>query len=280
MQRYTPFGYKVENGEIAANEPEATAVRMIFKFYLDGLSYKEIAAIMESQRISYNESSACWNKNMVKRILENNRYIGKQDSPKLISEPDFERVSVISAEKYTRKAIQVPTAAQSIKSRALCLECGNQFKRLHDSRVREKWYCENSKCKTELKITDAMLQEAVVSLLNRLIAELSLVQAPAAEPCYSLEITKLNNEINRELGKRDCNEDYVKSLIMACAAEKYETCDDGGSQYQSEQLRSILERQNPITDFDDGLFEKTVRHLFIGKDGTVSLQLINGQTIG
>ena len=66
---------------------------------------------------------------------------------------------------------------------------------------------------------------------------------------------------------------------MACAAEKYEACDDGGSQHQSEQLRSILERQNPIMKFDDGLFEKTVRHLFISRDGTVSLQLINGQII-
>ena len=266
MQRYTPFGYKMENGEIAVSEPEAAAVRMIFKLYLDGFSYKEIAATMESQGMDYR--------------LENSRYIGKQGSPKLISEPDFERVSLIRVEKYTRRAIRVPTAAKSIKTRALCRECGSKFKRQHDSRVTEKWYCENSECKTELKITDAMLQKEVVSLLDRVIADPSLMQAPSVEPCYSLEITKLNNEINRELGKRDCNEDYVKSLIMACAAEKYETCDDGGSQYQSEQLRSILERQNPITDFDDGLFEKTVRHLFIGKNGTVSLQLINGQTIG
>lgn len=278
-QRYIPFGYKVENGALAVNEPEAAAVKKIFKFYLDGLSYQEIAAIMESQGIDYNECSACWNKNMVKRILENSRYTGEQDYPKLIFEPDYEQVSVIRVEKYTRKAIQVPPVAQSIKAKAFCRECGNKFKRLHDSRLAEKWYCENSECKTELKITDIMLQEAAVSLLNTLIADTSIVHAPSTESCVSLGITRLNNEINRELEKKDCNEDYVKSMIMACAAEKYEACDDGDSQYQSEQLQNIFKAQKPITKFDDGLFEKTVRYLLISKDGSVGLQLTNGQII-
>ena len=41
---------------------------------------------MESEKIKYIEDSDHWNKNMVKRIIENEKYLGTNKYPQLIDE--------------------------------------------------------------------------------------------------------------------------------------------------------------------------------------------------
>ena len=69
--RTIPFGYMMKNGEIEIKPVESKAVQEIFNLYLDGSSLMTIAGYMKSQSISYNGINNMWNKNMVKRILEN-----------------------------------------------------------------------------------------------------------------------------------------------------------------------------------------------------------------
>ena len=61
----------MQKGEIIAEPTESQAVKDIFKLYLDGNSMSEIARQMSISQISYNGITFDWNKNMVKRILEN-----------------------------------------------------------------------------------------------------------------------------------------------------------------------------------------------------------------
>lgn len=51
-KRYLPFGYQIEQGEIAIVSKESNAVRFIFEEYLAGKSLKEIADILCLQKIS------------------------------------------------------------------------------------------------------------------------------------------------------------------------------------------------------------------------------------
>ena len=44
---------------------------------------------------------ALWNKNMVCRVLENQRYIGKNGYPQIITSEDFEQAARIKAERNT-----------------------------------------------------------------------------------------------------------------------------------------------------------------------------------
>lgn len=84
--RTIPFGYMMHNGEIQLNPTEAKAVQEIFKMYLDGSSLLTIAGYMSNTEISYNGISQTWNKNMAKRILENEKYIGKGQFPVIVNE--------------------------------------------------------------------------------------------------------------------------------------------------------------------------------------------------
>ena len=96
--RSIPLGYCMVNGKYALNDLEAGAVRKIFADYIGGKSLKTIAAEMQ---IPYNTGKAVWNKNMVCRVLENRKYIGKNDYPQIISAEDFEQAAHIKAERNT-----------------------------------------------------------------------------------------------------------------------------------------------------------------------------------
>ena len=53
----------------------------------------EIARQMSINQISYNGITFDWNKNMVKRILENEKYLGKDGYPALIDSETFNRAN-------------------------------------------------------------------------------------------------------------------------------------------------------------------------------------------
>ena len=86
------------NGKYALNAREAEAVRKIFADYIGGKSLKTIAAEMQ---IPYNTGKAVWNKNMVCRVLENQKYIGENGYPQIISAEDFEQAAYIKVERNT-----------------------------------------------------------------------------------------------------------------------------------------------------------------------------------
>lgn len=103
--RSIPFGYCMVNGKYALNAPEAETVRKIFNEYIGGKSLKTIAAEMQ---IPYNMGKAVWNKNMVCRVLENKKYIGKNGYPPIVTAEDFEQAAYIKAERntYRKPALQ------------------------------------------------------------------------------------------------------------------------------------------------------------------------------
>ena len=129
-------------------------------------------------------------------------------------------------------------------------------------------------------ISDKILLESICTALNTVIAQPGLLGQPERRPYEpSLDVTKLNNQINRELEKTEVDSDYVKLLIFNCAAEKYASSSDCESEYLTEQLRERFQNQSPLTEFDPALFEETVKQVLLEPDGTVHLKLINNQII-
>lgn len=82
--RTIPFGYCMRNGKIITGLTESKAVVRIFEEYLNGSSLLQIAKLMESEKIRYTVNSEHWNKNMVKRIIENERHLGNGKYPQII----------------------------------------------------------------------------------------------------------------------------------------------------------------------------------------------------
>ncbi len=120
--------------------------------------------------VPYSEG-AVWNKNMVKRILENKKYLGTDKFPQLVSEEMFRAVN----EKKSRKATSLcvlPENMKIVRNLAVCKECGGRL-----FRKNELWDCRNSNCyRFQFQLTDQMLTGAVLTVLNSAIANPSLLE--------------------------------------------------------------------------------------------------------
>ena len=81
--RKLPYGYRMEMGETCINEEEAAYVKQIFSDYLDGASFKSIADGLTKHSITFDGEKP-WNKNMVARLLSDERYTGKAGFPEII----------------------------------------------------------------------------------------------------------------------------------------------------------------------------------------------------
>lgn len=101
-QRKIPFGYQVQNGRINCQPEEAKFVRSIFSHYLLGSSYSQIADEMARQGVRYHQHTAQWNKHMVKRILENERYLGMDGYPRLVTDEEFRCSPAAERTEYLR----------------------------------------------------------------------------------------------------------------------------------------------------------------------------------
>lgn len=83
--RYVPFGYEVIDGVTCIVEREAEVVRNVYALYIQGLSLIKIAGRLNMLSITYASDGREWDKHMVKRMLENPKYIGEKGYDKLLS---------------------------------------------------------------------------------------------------------------------------------------------------------------------------------------------------
>jgi len=277
QNRYLSFGYRIVNGVLTIDETEAEAVRHIYADYLSGQSYKSIATKMTAGAVPYKADSPAWNKHMVKRILENPRYTGEKGFPAVIEPDRYHAVSEIIQQKNICQPLS--EELNIIRKKLYCFNCGSKYERDGRSAKYESWCCK-AEGRTGRRISDEILLESICTALNTVIAQPGLLGQRERRPHEpSLDVTKLNNQINRELEKTEVDSDYVKLLIFNCAAEKYAFCGDCDGAYLTEQLRERFQNHPPLTEFDPMLFEETVKKVLLEPDGTAHLKLINNQII-
>ena len=70
--RKLPFGYEMKLGIVTTRPDEKPWVEYIFRQYITGVSLKEIAEMLSEDGTPYDADKA-WNKNMVSRILADER---------------------------------------------------------------------------------------------------------------------------------------------------------------------------------------------------------------
>ncbi|MBR4101859.1 MAG: recombinase family protein [Oscillospiraceae bacterium] len=270
--RTIPFGYMMQNGEITTNPTEVLAVVTIFSDYLAGHSLLDIAKRME---VPYSEGSV-WNKNMVKRILENEKYLGTDRFPQLISEEMFRAVN----EKKSRKATSLcvlPEDMKIVRNLAVCKECGGRL-----FRKNELWDCRNSGCyRFQFQLTDQMLTGAVLTVLNSVIANPSLLECDSEVGRYApdAEIIRRENEIRHKMDAANPDFDRTKAEILELAQLKYSRCAYSDTPQKTAVLRDILAGKEQLNTLDTGLLKSCVERISVSHFCTVEVELINGVTI-
>lgn len=276
--RVIPFGYCMRNGKITVDFTESKAVIRIFEEYLNGSSLMQIAKLMETEKIRYSGDSDRWNKNMVKRIIENKKYLGNEKYPQIISEKFFDQVN----EKRVSKATSVCSISedlQEIRSRTYCAGCGHKLSRIGGNCRSAKWDCHNPDCyRLEYQLTDQMIIGAVLTVLNTAIANPSLIESSGEISVYfpTADVIRKQNEINQMTDSTQVDFDRVKSEIFKLAEMKYECCTYDDNPKKTAQLRSLLENYEQLNSLDIGLFKSCVNRILISHFCTIEIEFING----
>jgi len=271
-ERKIPFGYAMQNGNIIPHSKESEAVRIIFAMYCGGASYGRIAAEMMEQGIPYYKKTNRWNKNMVSRILENERYLGADGYPKLVTDSDFLSARFL---RQTKTAYApAPKEIQPIKEKAVCAACGGRMKR-DTKNGHPRWQCQNPDCGLIVHIKDDDLLEATKKQLEKLAKAPHFLVTPSQETAPSIDAIRIQNELNLCLNRAGTSPEYLKSLIFASAEERYNSTPDPTPDYEAEQFQQQLEQYPYTTETLTELFQKYVAAVLIGVDG-ITLRLSDG----
>ena len=279
--RVIPFGYCMKSGEITTEPKEVCAVAEIFSEYLNGSSLLQIAKLMESKKIRYTEDSDRWNKNMVKRIIENEKYLGTDKYPQIIDKDIFNQAN----EKRIRKANTLNLVCndlQEIRKVTYCLECGEKLFRRTNGKGREYWNCGNPDCfKYEYRLTDQMIIGAVLTVLNTAIANPSLIENSGEISVYSptVDVIRKQNEINQMTDSLQMDFDRVKAEIFKLAEMKYDCCTYNDSPQKAAEIKALLKNHEQLNTLDIGLFKACVSRIWISHFCTIEVELINGVRI-
>ncbi|MFR5797218.1 MAG: recombinase family protein [Oscillospiraceae bacterium] len=279
--RNIPFGYTMQKGEIIAEPTESQAVKDIFKLYLDGKSMSEIARQMSISQISYNGITFDWNKNMVKRILENEKYLGKDGYPVLIDSETFYRANARKKSKAT-SVNEISEELKIIRNLSYCTECGHRLSRFGGNTQTDKWDCRNPECsRFNYRLTDNMIKDILLHILNAVIANPDLLDTDSEISGYTpnIKVKCQQNEINRLMDNPQIDTEKAKTEILKLAELKYECCTYDEGPQKTEYLKELLSGKEQLNIIDYDLLKSCVSRILIGHFYTVEIEFINGVTI-
>lgn len=241
--RKLPFGYRMEGGQVRIVEAEVEIVEMVFACYAKGASYETLVKSLNKGTIPYAPSRP-WNKNMVARILQDERYLGDDVYPPLVTAEQFTR-----AEPDHAGSLACPQV-KDIRILIRCPACGGAVRRER----KNGWRCPN--CMTaSAKTNDRRLLEDVESLLRW------LQDHPEAVIIPTVTVEGTDGTIEN------------KTTALAQAAARLDALDS--TDYEALRIRYILAHAGP----EDSLLRQVASALLLYPDGTIHLRLKNGQTL-
>ena len=267
----------MQKGEIIAEPTENQAVKDIFKLYLDGNSMSEIARQMSISQISYNGITFDWNKNMVKRILENEKYLGKDGYPVLIDSETFYRANARKKSKAT-SVNEISEELKIIRSLTYCTECGHRLSRIGGNTQTDKWDCRNPECsRFNYRLTDNMIKDILLHILNAVIANPDLLDTDSEISGYTpnIKVKCQQNELNRLMDNPEIDSEKVKTEILRLAELKYDCCVYNDSPQKTEYLKELISGREQLNTLDIDLLKSCVSRILIGHFYTVEIEFIN-----
>ncbi|HCA29757.1 MAG TPA: hypothetical protein DEP23_09425 [Ruminococcaceae bacterium] len=278
--RRFPYGYEMVNGYIQPCKDELKVLNQIFSDYIGGKNLKNIAESLTNQKVEYLLGEHGWNKNRIKRIIEDERYLGNDTYPKLISDEIYRQANAIKANRRTTTDCIVHSDNKPFVYVVKCAKCGSKMLHRTDrnKKLSETWYCQNSDCKASVKMNISDVQNKVTMLLNQVIKNPRLAECTYhMKPEFSINIRKAENEISRMLEQLDFDKDDLKNLIFGCAAKKYD--EDKSARHITNRLKADFENLSPLSEFQVELFQRTVSQILLASDDTVHIRLKNNNII-
>ena len=240
--RKQPFGYKMEFGEIVLQPQEAETVRSIYLQYLAGASFKQLAEQLQTEDVPYDVGKP-WNKNMVARILEDDRYIGEKYFPALISTEQFH------AAQERRKEMR-PAYKQTPAQKELRKLCGG--------------------------IVPDSVARRVLKILNQVVDDPQLIKIESSGVPTTEDIRQRRLELDKLLQTPPVDEEIARQKAMELAVLTLVSVEM--EEYEAHRLRSIFGKQAKMRELDANLLRQSVWKITYGSK-TVKVLLKNNQVL-
>ena len=265
QNRTIPYGYKKEMGKIKINIEESKIIKRIYLEYAQGESYKKIAESLTAEKINYLENKAVWNKNMIARILQNNKYLGTEEYPQIICE-EIKQDSVLAQKTYTHTE---STLIKHIKPLLMCDVCGGKIKRRLKTSGVERWYCENDTSHISVKMSDSIIEDDTIYLIKTKLKDYEFTQSNSNRT--TMEIIELQNKIDKELISEEIDVDKLHTDIKKLAELKYEILDDT-IHMKINSLDKL--KSNPIENI--GELKYILKEIYVNNLELKNIILVNG----
>ena len=241
-KRKQPFGYKMELGEIVPQPQEAETVRSIYLQYLAGASFKQLAEQLQTEDVPYDVDKP-WNKNMVARVLEDERYIGERNFPALIPTEQFH------AAQERRKEMR-PAYKQTPAQKELRKLCGG--------------------------IVPDSVARKVLKILNQVVDDPQLIKIESSSVPTAEDIRQRRLELDKLLQTPPVDEEIARQKAMELAVLTLVSVEM--EEYEAHRLRSIFGKQTKMQELDADLLKQGVRKIECRSDD-VRIILKNNQVL-
>ena len=239
--RKQPFGYEMKRGEVIICQPEAEAVRHIFRRYGAGASYQDLVTGLQIHSVPYQPGKQ-WNKNMVARILGDRRYLGEEDFPAIVDQAAFE-------EAATNKAARGAPTGLTETQKTLRKLCG---------------------CKKTEKV-----ERQLIGFLNDLIDDQSSLRHSLSQPNNEERETGLQVQLTEILDRQPIDETEARRLIFVVASAQYENL--GTSEYETERLTRRFASEERMEKLNLALLRDTIQEVKVTRGEVRSILMKNGQ---
>ena len=276
--RYLPFGYEVFDGIICISENEAVIVQSIFEGYKSGLSYQAIADDLRARKVNYLENRYDWNKNRVKRILENKKYIGMSQMPRLIEEELFNEVQELIQNK-TSSYRETPFEVIILRKLLCCDICKRPLSR-YITHNRDVWKCENPECR--VSVPKRVLEKALLTVQSKITNENDAVK-PVVSDHSSIKVDEnivaLKESLKNEMIKSNLDEEKIKELIFESARTVYDQMDDGSNERAANFLRERLSQTKVEDKVNYILITEISSAVYVTREKSIILKLKSDQIV-
>lgn len=240
--RKLPFGYQMKFGEHIPQPAEAETVRWIYQTYLAGASYKSLVGELQERGVAYDEGRL-WNKNMVARILEDQRYIGTDHYPAILPEEWFRSAQ----ERRRDRAAPVKKTPAQMELRRLC---GSS--------------------------PPAWVEQQTLALLNRLIQSSESIATDQTEVEEPAEARNLRRELDEMLRTPPVNEKRAREIAFQIAGRRLKSI--GSEEYETLRLRRLYRNHPLMEELEQELLRESVQRItYRGK--RIQVRLKNGQIV-
>ena len=272
--RTTLYGYQVENGRTIIHTEEANIVKMVFSLYVEGKTLNSIASRLTEEKVAYFQDEVKWNKNTIKRMIENEKYMGNEVYPTIISTSLFNQTKAVKERKSCKQETHTPEV-ELFREISVCGKCGSRFKRVNTWGTREKWMCSKG-CKCSAYIDDAILEDAVTSNLKMVIRNPDLLNIVAdSQYMPTIDVTKEENELIRLLEQPKLKFSAIAKCILQGAKVRFDCCKfDNGE--LTEELKDEI---SSIDKIDYRLMKEYIKQIIIQPDGRIITVFINNAEI-